>query len=82
MKYKNLFSHTPPIIKANGGRAGRRYLEALYLNRVKTTKRKINQMRKSDFSDFHKQSFSLQREKKRKGRRRDQGKNCPQISTQ
>jgi hypothetical protein len=47
-KYTPLFCQIPPIIKAKGGRAGRRYREARYLNKVRRIKMTINQMKKKD----------------------------------
>jgi hypothetical protein len=57
----SLFFHIPPIIKAKGGRAGRRYRDARYLNSVRRINRTTNQMRKKDSPEDQTLPFLLQR---------------------
>jgi hypothetical protein len=59
-KDKNFFLHIPAIINTKGGRAGRRYLEARYVKRVRRTNRTINQMRNKDSSECQNFHFCLQ----------------------
>jgi hypothetical protein len=78
-KIEKLFLHIPPIIKAKGGRAGRRYRDALTLKRVRRIKKTINQMRKKDSLRCQSPLFRLHRDIKSKGRSTDQGANSLQI---
>jgi hypothetical protein len=80
-KDERLLFHIPPVIKARGGSAGRKYRDALYLKKVRRIMRTINQMRKKDSSRNHNPFLRFHKEIDNNGRSTDQGANSPQILT-